>query len=134
MSLKPSHIVQIAIPVRDIGRARIFYRDRLGLAHLFDAPPSLSFFRCGETRLMLSPPEGPETAASSIVYYAVPDARAAQAELAAAGVAFEADAHFIARVADRDIWLAIARDSEGNLIGLMSEASATPSSQQDPSS
>lgn len=125
MPLNPSHIAQIAIPVRDIDRARAFYRDRLGLTHLFDAPPSLSFFRCGETRLMLSPPEGPETAAASILYYAVPDARAAQAELAFTGVVFESDAHFIARVADRDIWLAIARDSEGNLIGLMSEEPAT---------
>lgn len=121
MPLSPSHIVQIAIPVRDLERARAFYRDQLGLTHLFDAPPSLSFFQCGETRLMLSPPEGPETAAASILYYAVPDVRAAEVELAATGVAFEQSAHFLARVADRDIWLAIARDSEGNLIGLMSE-------------
>jgi methylmalonyl-CoA/ethylmalonyl-CoA epimerase len=125
MPLNPSHIAQVAIPIRDLERAKAFYRDRLGLAHLFDAPPSLSFFRCGETRLMLSPPEGPETAASSILYYAVPDARAAQAELAGSGIAFESDAHFIARVANRDIWLAIARDSEGNLIGLMSEEPTT---------
>ncbi|MBX3560195.1 MAG: VOC family protein [Sphingomonas sp.] len=121
MPLNPSHVAQVAIPVRDLERARAFYRDTLGLAHLFDAPPSLSFFRCGETRLMLSPPEGPETASASILYYAVTDAQAAEAELAAAGAAIEQEAHFIARVADRDIWLAIARDSEGNLIGLMSE-------------
>jgi methylmalonyl-CoA/ethylmalonyl-CoA epimerase len=121
MPLSPSHIVQVAIPVRDLERAKSFYRDRLGLSHLFDAPPSLSFFRCGETRLMLSPPEGPETAAASILYYGVPDARAAEAELADDGVMFEQSAHFLAHVGDRDIWLAIARDSEGNLIGLMSE-------------
>lgn len=124
MALNPARIVQVAIPVRDIDRARAFYRDTLGLAHLFDAPPSLSFFRCGETRLMLSPPEGPETAAASILYYAVDDARAAEAELASAGVAIEQGAHFIARVGDKDLWLAIARDSEGNLIGLMSEQPA----------
>ncbi|MDQ8755735.1 VOC family protein [Sphingosinicella sp. LHD-64] len=121
MPLTPSHIAQVAIPVRDTDRARTFYRDTLGLAHLFDAPPGLAFFQCGQTRLMLSPPEGPETAAASILYYAVPDARAAEAELTAAGVTFEQGAHFIARVADRDIWLAICRDSEGNLVGLMSE-------------
>jgi methylmalonyl-CoA/ethylmalonyl-CoA epimerase len=124
MPLQPSHIAQVAIPVRDPDRARAFYRDTLGLMHLFDAPPSLSFFQCGATRLMLSPPEGPETASASILYYAVADARAAQAELAAAGAAIEQEAHFIARVGNRDIWLAIARDSEGNLIGLMSEQPA----------
>jgi methylmalonyl-CoA/ethylmalonyl-CoA epimerase len=121
MPISPSHLAQVAIPVRDSDRARAFYRDTLGLAHLFDAPPSLSFFQCGQTRLMLSPPEGPETTGSSILYYAVPDARSAEANLIAAGVIFESSAHFIARVADRDIWLAIARDSEGNLFGLMSE-------------
>ena len=70
---------------------------------------------------MLSQPEGPETAGSSILYYAVPNAREAEAELVAAGVTFDAAAHLIARVADKDVWLAVARDSEGNLIGMMSE-------------
>jgi len=121
MPLSPSHIAQVAIPVRDLDRARAFYRDTLGLAHLFDAPPGLAFFQCGPTRLMLSQPEGPETAGSSILYYAVPSAKAAEAELTASGVCFEQVAHLIARVADKDVWLAIARDSEGNLIGMMSE-------------
>ena len=121
MPLNPSHIAQIAVPVRDLDRARAFYRERLGLTHLFDAPPGLSFFRCGETRLMLSRPEGPETAGSSILYYAVASARDATAALAADGVEFEEEARCIARVGDKDVWLAVCRDSEGNLIGLMSE-------------
>lgn len=124
MPVNPSHIVQIAVPVRDLDRAKRFYGEMLGLAHLFDAPPSLSFFQCGETRLMLSPPEGPESAGSSILYYAVPDAAAAQRSLAAGGVVFEEQARCIARVGDRDVWLAVARDSEGNLFGLMSEQQA----------
>ena len=117
-------LAQVAVAVRDVARAKAFYGDTLGLPHLFDAPPGLSFFRCGETRLMLSQPEGPETAGSSILYYAVADAREAQRTLAAAGTSFEADAHCIARVDDRDVWLAVCRDSEGNLIGLMSEQPA----------
>ena len=120
-SIRPTHLAQVAIPVHDLDRAKAFYGDRLGLAHLFDAPPGLSFFQCGETRLMLSQPEGPETAAASILYYAVPDAVAAQAQLAADGIVFEEQARCIARVGDRDIWLAVCRDSEGNLLGLMSE-------------
>ena len=124
MPVNPSHIVQIAVPVRDLDRAKRFYGEMLGLAHLFDAPPGLSFYQCGETRLMLSPPEGPETAGSSILYYGVPDAAAAARALAAEGVAFEEEARRIARVGDKDIWLAVARDSEGNMFGLMSEQPA----------
>ena len=120
-SIQPTRIAQIAVPVHDLDRAKQFYGERLGLAHLFDAPPGLSFFQCGETRLMLSQPEGPETAGCSILYYAVPDAREAQAALAADGVTFEEQARCIARVGERDVWLAVCRDSEGNLIGLMSE-------------
>lgn len=124
MPLRPSHILQIAVPVRDLDRARAFYRDTLGLAHLFDAPPGLAFFQCGETRLMLSQPEGAETAGGSILYYAVPSAREAEAVLAAEGVPFEQPAHNIATVGGKQVWLAIARDSESNLIGLMSEEAA----------
>ncbi len=51
----------------------------------------------------------------------MPERRGARRALAADGVAFEEDARCIARVGDKDVWLAVARDSEGNLIGLMSE-------------
>jgi methylmalonyl-CoA/ethylmalonyl-CoA epimerase len=122
-------LVQVAVPVEDPARAKAFYADMLGLKHLFDAPPGLSFFQCGETRLMLSRPEGPETAGSSILYYGVEDAQVACAALAERGVAVEEGARLIARVEGKDLWLAIVRDSEGNLLGLMSEqapASATP--------
>ena len=125
MAISPTHLAQVAIPVHDLDRAKAFYGDRLGLAHLFDAPPGLAFFRCGDTRLMLSQPEGPETAGASILYYAVPDAARAQAALAEEGTVFEEPARCIAQVGGRDIWLAICRDSEGNLLGLMSEQPST---------
>src|SRR3954471_4474111 len=105
MPLSPSHIVQIAIPIQDLGRAKRFYGEILGLAHLFDAPPGLAFFQCGQTRLMLSPAETEEQARASILYYAVPDARAAEAALEAEGVATIEPARCIARVGSRDIWL-----------------------------
>ena len=123
-SIQPTHIVQVAVPIRDLERAKKFYGEQLGLTHLFDAPPGLSFFQCGQTRLMLSQPEGPDTAAGSILYYGVPDARQACAALAGQGIMFEQEAHCIAHVGDKDIWLAICRDSEGNMLGLMSEEPA----------
>ena len=119
--IRPSRVAQIAIVVRDLERAKAFYRDLLGLQFLFDAPPGMSFFQCGETRLMLAPPEGPETAGISIVYYQVDDIEAAHAALAGAGIAFESAPHVIARLGANDLWLAICRDPEGNMVGLMSE-------------
>ena len=116
-------LTQVALPVQDVERARDFYRDRLGLTHLFDAPPGLSFLQCGATRIMLSRPEG-EAVAAPLLYYGVDRALDAQAALADAGVEFVEPARCIARVGDRDVWLAIGRDGEGNLFGLMSEETA----------
>jgi methylmalonyl-CoA/ethylmalonyl-CoA epimerase len=121
MALSPSHIVQIAIPVRDLARAKRFYGETLGLAHLFDAPPGLAFYRCGEVRLMLSDSEAPPEGAGAVLYYSVPSAREAQRSLVAAGVAFEEDAHCLATVGGKEVWLAATGDGEGNRIGLMSE-------------
>ncbi|MEA3001635.1 MAG: hypothetical protein QOH81_423 [Sphingomonadales bacterium] len=118
-STRPTRIAQIAIPVRDLERAKHFYGAQLGVTHLFDAPPGLSFFQCGETRLMLSTPEGPETAAASILYYGVEDVVAAHAALAGKGIVFEEEPHRIAEVDGREIWLAICRDGEGNHVGLI---------------
>ncbi len=123
-SAAPTHIAQVAVAVRDLERAKAFYRDMLGLEWLGDAPPGLCFFRCGETRLMLSRPEGPETAGNSILYYAVEDAAAAHEALAAKGVVFEQAPHMVGRLGDLEVTLAACRDSEGNVLGLMSERRA----------
>ncbi len=120
-AVRPSRVAQIAIVVRDLDRAKAFYRDLLGLEWLFDAPPGLSFFQCGEVRLMLSPPEGPETACLSIIYYQVEDVAAAHRALAEADVPFESEPHVVAKLGSNDLWLAICRDPEGNMVGLMSE-------------
>jgi methylmalonyl-CoA/ethylmalonyl-CoA epimerase len=37
------------------------------------------------------------------------------------GVTFVDQPHLIARMSDHDLWMAFFRDSEGNLLGLMSE-------------
>ena len=50
--LSRSRIGQIAIVCTDVARAAAFYRDTLGLRHLFDAGPNLSFFDCAGTRLI----------------------------------------------------------------------------------
>jgi methylmalonyl-CoA/ethylmalonyl-CoA epimerase len=116
----PSRVAQVAIPIQDLERAKSFYGDVLGLAHLFDAPPGLSFFQCGETRLMLSRPEAPATAGSSILYYGVDDVDSAYEAMKAKGAAFDEAPRCIAQVDGKDIWLAVCGDGEGNLLGLIS--------------
>ena len=118
--MPPTRLAQVAIPVQDLDRARAFYRDILRLPHLFDAPPGLAFFQCGETRLMLSRPEGPETAGSSILYYGYDDVDAAYEEMLGKGAHFDEPPRKIAEVDGKPIRLAICRDSEGNLLGLIS--------------
>ena len=123
-AVRPRQVAQIGIIVRDLDRAKTFYRDLLGLTHLFDAPPGMSFFQCGEVRLMLSPPEGLDAPCISLVYYQVDDIDEAHRLLSAAGVAFDAAPHFLARLDGADLWLATCRDPDGNVVGLMSSKPA----------
>jgi methylmalonyl-CoA/ethylmalonyl-CoA epimerase len=116
-----SAIGQIAINVHDTNRAIEFYRDTLGLKLLFTAG-HLAFFECGGVRLMLTPPERPEfDHPASILYFKVPDIRAAHARLIERNAKIEGEPHIVARMPDHDLWLAEFRDSEGNIMALMSE-------------
>src|SRR6202007_1559390 len=116
-----SRIGQIAINAHDVDRATAFYRDVLGLQHLFRAG-QLSFFDCGGVRLMLDKPEKPEfDHPSSILYFQVADIQAAYQRLQSACAKFEAQPHLLARMPNHDLWMTFFRDSEGNLLALMSE-------------
>lgn len=116
-----ARIGQIAINVHDLERATAFYRDALSLRLLFTAGP-LAFFDCGGVRLMLSHAEKPEfDHPSSILYFSVPDIAAAYRQMAGAGVKFEDEPHLIAPMPDHDLWMCFFRDSEDNMLALMSE-------------
>lgn len=123
MSLALSHIGQIALPVSDIDKAVVFYRDALGMRFLFQFP-NLAFFDCAGIRLMLSVPEKEEFRRhSSVIYYKVPDINAAYETLASRGVSFkdEDKPHLIAKMPDHDLWMAFFRDPDQNLLALMCE-------------
>lgn len=121
-SVAISRLGQVAIPAQDIARAIAFYRDTLGLRLLFEAPPKLAFFDCGGVRLMLSEPEGGTALQpGSILYYLVEDLPAAHEALVARGVAFLHAPQCIATMPDHALWMAFLNDSEGNVVGLMSE-------------
>jgi catechol 2,3-dioxygenase-like lactoylglutathione lyase family enzyme len=116
-----SRIGQIALTVHDLDRAVAFYRDKLGMAFLFQFP-GLAFFDCAGVRLMLSTPERPEfDHPGSIIYYKVDDLPTAYQTLCDRGVAFEDAPHLIATMPDHELWMAFFKDGEGNTLGLMSE-------------
>ena len=71
---------------------------------------------------MLSRPEGEDVPVrAGILYYFVPDMAAAHAALLGHGVGFVEPPRLVARLPDHDLWLARCRDSEDNLLALMSE-------------
>ena len=113
-------IGQIAVTVADLDRAVTFYQDVLGLPLLFRFP-GLAFFNCGGVRLMLSKPEKPELAGTSIIYYRVPSVQAAAAAIEARGVALLHPPAMAHRDERHELWLAFLLDSEGNHVGLMQE-------------
>jgi methylmalonyl-CoA/ethylmalonyl-CoA epimerase len=116
-----TQIGQIAIPIQDLDRAVAFYRDALGLPFLFQAPPGLAFFQCGEVRLLLSRSEGADSVHASVLYYKVADIQQAYAKLQARQVKFIVTPHLIAKLPDHDLWMVFFYDSEGNTVALMSE-------------
>jgi predicted enzyme related to lactoylglutathione lyase len=119
-----SRIRQIAIPVRDVTEAKRFYSEVLGLQHLFDAPPALSFFDCGGIQLMLAGPaaqgkDGNEQ--HPVLFYDVADIKLAYTRMTAAGAKSVSEPHVIARMNGREIWIADLDDGQGNVVALMSE-------------
>jgi methylmalonyl-CoA/ethylmalonyl-CoA epimerase len=119
-----SKIKQIALPVRDITEAARFYRDTLGMRHLFDAPPALSFFDCGGVQLMLAGPDaqgkdGEEQHA--VLFYDVSDIKSVHGKIKSSGAKSLEEPHVIARMNGREIWISSFSDGQGNVVSLMSD-------------
>jgi catechol 2,3-dioxygenase-like lactoylglutathione lyase family enzyme len=121
LNLGITRLGQVSINVHDLDRATTFYRDGLGLPLLFTAS-GMAFFDCGGVRLMLARAEKPEfDHPGSVLYFVVPDITAAYRQMLASGVGFEGEPHLIAKMPAYDLWMAFFRDSEKNLLALMSE-------------
>jgi methylmalonyl-CoA/ethylmalonyl-CoA epimerase len=122
-------LVQVAQHVDDLQRAADFYQLLLGEepTATFD-PPGLVFFRLGETRLLLE-----RGAPPTLLYLHVDDVRGRVEELAAQGVTVDTEPHAIFTHEDdtlgpagREEWQAFVKDSEGNLVGLVSHYPRRP--------
>ena len=118
-------LAQVALTVRDLDASVAFYRDALGFAFLFAAPPSLAFLQCGPTRVMLSgDPGATAPAGGPILYYAVPDIHAAFEAITARGARVKEPPKAIAKVGGREVWLGFTEDPDGHPVGIMSEVPA----------
>jgi methylmalonyl-CoA/ethylmalonyl-CoA epimerase len=119
-----SRIKQIALPVREITEATRFYRDTLGMRHLFDAPPALSFFDCGGVQLMLAGPDAQGKDGEqqhAVLFYDVSDIKGVHAKIKSAGAKSLEEPHVIARMNGREIWISSFSDGQGNVVSLMSD-------------
>jgi methylmalonyl-CoA/ethylmalonyl-CoA epimerase len=119
-NLQLNDIGQIALTVRDLGRAKDFYQNTLGMRFLFEAGPMV-FFQCGAIRLMIGLSEELVPIGGTILYFRVPDIQRVHGVLKEKSVAFVQPPHLVARMPDHELWMAFLKDPEGNTLGLMSE-------------
>ena len=113
-------LAQVSIAVRDLPRAIVFYRDVVGLKHLFDAG-TMSFFDCGGVRVLVGVGELAPHHAGSMLYFNTDDIGAEVGRLREHGATIELEPMRIAQLADRDVWMARFLDPDENTIALMSE-------------
>jgi len=110
---------QIALTTRDLGRAMAFYRDVLGLPHLFTTN-NMAFFDLAGTRLMIAlDRERPEARATSVLYFDAPDFHATVAWLTAAGVSLEGGVETVQRNGEGELKLQQFRDPDGNALAVL---------------
>jgi len=117
-------IGQIARSVSNTAVSEAWYRDVLGLPHLYTFG-TLAFFDCGGTRLMLSQEGGlkPE----SILYLRVTDIAAMHDALKQRGVRFTHAPLMIHRHADgTEEWMAFFEDPDGRPLALMAQMGSDP--------
>lgn len=120
-NVKYLSVGQISRSVANIEAAERWYRDVLGLDHLYTFG-DLAFFDCGGTRLMLSQAED-KPGNESLIYLRVPDINSAHKRLKEEGVEFINAPHMIHRHDDgTEEWMAFFNDPEGRPFAIMSVA------------
>lgn len=112
---------QLSLYVTSVDEAERFYRDVLGLPHLYTFG-NLAFFSCGATRLYLHTVDSTRWVAGSVVYFEVADIHRAYEKLSAAGVRWSGAPHMIHKHDDgTQEWMAFFTDPAGNMLALMSQ-------------
>ena len=126
-SLQLGALGQVARAVKDITAAEAWYRDILGLAHLYTYG-KLAFFDCDGTRLFLEEHSNVEVSGlnnDSVLYFRVEDINGAHDELRARGVEFIGAPHMIFKHPDGiEEWMAFFNDPDGKPLAIMSQVKA----------
>jgi catechol 2,3-dioxygenase-like lactoylglutathione lyase family enzyme len=119
-------IGQVSLSIREVARAERFYRDVLGLPHLFTFG-DLVFFDAAGTRIYLHRKDDADWTHGSILYFLVDDIAVASRALTEKGVKFSGAPHLIYTDDETGVeeWMAFFEDGEGNTLALM--ARVTPS-------
>ena|SRR5579864_9184826 len=119
--LKLSRIGQVGIMVKNLEEATAFYRDKLGMQHLFTAA-GMAFFDLGGVRLMLGQASHTDQShAPTFLYYVVDDIHGAFQTLKDRGVTPFEEPEMAYRAGGVELWLAIVKDMDNNMVALMQE-------------
>jgi methylmalonyl-CoA/ethylmalonyl-CoA epimerase len=118
--LTSAHFEQVALTVRDIDAARIFYRDRLGLRLMCEANNML-FFDVGGTRLMIARDEARERPARphGILYFHVEDFNAALVRLQGTRANLIGALETVQTTSSGSLRLQQFEDADGNMLAIM---------------
>jgi len=113
-------VAQIAVRVKDVNRAATFYCDKLGMKLLLKQT-NLAVLDCGGLSIFLTLPENEaEGTHNSIIYFDVEDIQKAARSLTEGGVTLVEKPNKVGKLGTVEVWIAIFRDSEENLMGLRS--------------
>lgn len=116
-------IGQISRTVNDITASESWYRDKLGLKHLYTFG-KLAFFDLNGTRLFLSEAEDKKenNTTESIIYLQTNDIKHSHQQLSERGIAFSHVPHKVHTHEDgTEEWMAFFNDLEGRPLGLMGQ-------------
>ncbi|TAN34854.1 VOC family protein [bacterium] len=122
-----------AIPAQDIGRARNFYEQKLGLAPGESLSDGSVFYNVGSSRFLVFPSHGKASGDHTQMGLEVDDIAVAVNELKERGVAFEeydfpglkTEGGIASIGEEKAAWF---KDSEGNVVGLLQRAAVATSS------
>ena len=119
-------LAQVSMLCRSAGASEAWYRDVLGLPHIFTFGP-LVFFDLHGTRLFLREVPEKEFRTSSILYFAVDDINAATDLLKGRGVKFQGAPHPIYKddATGVEEWFSFFEDPDGNTLALLARVPPT---------
>jgi predicted enzyme related to lactoylglutathione lyase len=123
---RPDRIAQIHISVSDLNASVAFYRDVLGLTHLFTVPGQpMAFFDAGGVRLYLGVSEDEAFHSRPVIYYNVADLDATYDAVVGRGAKSLSAPQLVHTDGSNELWMAFVSDPDGNPVGMSCERAVT---------